>query len=329
MSKNSIVCAGIDTGKHKLDVAIRGVKGQLFELLVENTVDGHKVLSAWLREHKVKRVGIEASGGYEQAVVLYLRKKKFVVVVFQPKQVRAYATFNLQIAKNDKLDAALIADCTAAIKEINAPPDERMTAFAKRMTFIDQITEDVARIKTRCESCRDKQILHYWREEIARLERRKKAELKALAAAIREHDDLSKRLDLIESVDGVGLVTAVAILVRMPEIGTVTREEVAALAGLAPYDHESGNHVGERHIKGGRGRLRKSLYCAALPASMRWNHQLVSMYRRLIAAGKLHKVALVACARKLLIFVNTVVERGSPWEKSRAPGKFELGLRAA
>jgi len=111
MSKNSIVCAGIDTGKHKLDVAIRGVKGQLLELLVENTADGHKVLSAWLREHKVKRVGIEASGGYEQAVVLHLRKKKFVVVVFQPKQVRAYATFNLQIAKNDKLDAALIADC--------------------------------------------------------------------------------------------------------------------------------------------------------------------------------------------------------------------------
>ena len=121
------------------------------------------------------------------------------------------------------------------------------------------------------------------------------------------------RLDLIASVGGIGPKTAVAILVRMPEIGRVSREQAAALAGLAPYDDDSGDQVGIRHIDGGRERLRKSLYTAALAAAFHWNPQLNTVYRRLIAAGKPHKVALVACARKLLIYANTVVERGTPW----------------
>jgi transposase len=100
----------------------------------------------------------------------------------------------------------------------------------------------------------------------------------------------------------------------MPEIGQLTREQAAALAGLAPYDDDSGKHVGARHIDGGRERLRRALYTAALPASFRWNPQLIALYQRLIAAGKGHKRALIACARKLLIFVNTVVARGTPWQ---------------
>ena len=137
-----------------------------------------------------------------------------------------------------------------------------------------------------------------------------------MAAAIRKHEDLGKRLNLILSVDGIGLITAIAILVRLPEIGTVTREKIAALAGVAPYDNESSEQVRARHIRGGRGRLRKSLFCAALPASFRWNKQLIEFYRRLRAAGKSHKATLIACVRKLLIFVNTVVERGTPWQKA-------------
>ena len=100
----------------------------------------------------------------------------------------------------------------------------------------------------------------------------------------------------------------------MPEIGRITREQAAALAGLAPYDDDSGEQIGARHIEGGRKRLRHALYTAALPASFRWNPQLIALYQRLIAAGKEHKRALVACARKLLIFVNTVVARGTPWQ---------------
>jgi len=105
----------------------------------------------------------------------------------------------------------------------------------------------------------------------------------------------------------------------MPEIGRISREQVAALAGLAPFDDDSGKQHGKRQIKGGRARLRRSLYAAALPAAFRWNTQLIALYRRLTAAGKEHKTALIACARKLLIYVNTVVERGTPWLGANRP----------
>jgi transposase len=323
MSKHSTVCAGIDTSKRKLDVALDGAKE---ELQVENTPDGHDALSGWLHEHRVERVGIEASGGYEQAVVKRLRGDGFIVVVFQPAQVRAYARFHLQHAKNDKIDAALIAACTAATKKIHAPPDPRLAPLAAHLTMIEQISEDIACNKTRLETAREPRIRQFWREQIARLRGIHRAELKGLVTAIRKHDDLARRLDLIASVDGVGLPTAVAILARMPEIGRVTREQAAAIVGVAPFDDDSGDRDGNRHIYGGRERLRRSLYNAALPAAFRWNPQLIAMYGRLTAAGKLHKVARVACARKLLIYVNTVVERGTPWVSSR-PRRCEATAR--
>jgi transposase len=189
----------------------------------------------------------------------------------------------------------------------------RLAPLAQHLTMIEQLTADVAQLKTRREACRNQRIQAFWKQEIDRLKRLLQAELKQLVLAIREHRDLADRLDLIASVDGVGLRTAVAILVRMPEIGRVSREQAAALAGLAPYDDDSGLRRGPRHIKGGRQRLRQSLYAATLPAVFYWNAQLKAVYKRLIAAGKTHKLALVACARKLLIFVNTVVARGTPW----------------
>src|SRR5271156_5111908 len=136
MAKRTTICAGIDTGKWKLDVALDGSSE---ELQVENTPEGHKALLGWLRQHRVKRIGIEASGGYEQPVVADLRRKRFVVVVFQPAQVRAYAKFHLQRAKNDKIDAALIAACTAAVKKIHPAPDPRLLPFAAHLTMIEQI----------------------------------------------------------------------------------------------------------------------------------------------------------------------------------------------
>ena len=316
MAKRITVCAGIDTGKRKLDVAI---DGSCEQLQVENTAEGHKVLLEWLRRHKVKRIGIEASGGYEQPVVVALRSKRFVVVVVQPAQVRAYAKFHLQRAKNDKIDAALIAACTAAVKKIHPAPDPRLQPFAEHLTLIEQVGEDIKLYKNRLETCRDPRIQKLWKEEIARLARRARVELKALVAAIREHRDLAQRLDLIYSVSGAGMPTAVEILVRMPEIGQLSREQAAALAGLAPYDDDSGEQVGARHIDGGRKRLRRALYTAVLPASFRWNPQLIALYQRLRAAGKEHKRALIACARKLLIFVNTVVARGTPWQDEPPP----------
>lgn len=316
MSKHTMVCAGIDTGKRKLDVALEGGRERLE---VDNDGAGHQAVADWLRRHRVGRVGIEASGGYEQEVVAELRRKGFVVVVFQPAQVRAYAIFHLQRAKNDKIDAALIALCTAAAPKIHAPPDPRLAPFAHDLSLLDQITDIIAGHRNRRETCGDERIRQFWKEEIARLKNLQRTELERLVGAIRQYPDLAERLDLINSVEGIGLPTAVAILVRMPEIGRITREQAAALAGLAPYDDDSGEIVGVRHIEGGRKRLRIALYCAALPASFRWNPQLIALYRRLIAAGKQHKCALIACARKLLIFANTVVARGTPWVAQPSP----------
>jgi len=128
--------------------------------------------------------------------------------VFQPAQVRAYATFHLQRAKNDKIDAALIASCTAGDKKIHAPPDPRLEPFADRLTMIGQITDDIAKLKTRLESCRDPHIRHLWKEEIKRLRKLEKTELNSLLAAIREQGDLAQRLALIDGIDGMPGMTS-------------------------------------------------------------------------------------------------------------------------
>src|ERR1700730_16627958 len=146
MSKHSTVCAGIDTGKHKLDVAL---EGRSQDLQVPNTAEGHRQVSNWLRKQRVARVGIEASGGYEQAVVGQRRQEGFVVVVFTAAQVRPYAVFHLQKAKNDKIDAGLIADCTAAVKKIHEPPDPRLAPFAEVAALLDQLTEDASGVVSR------------------------------------------------------------------------------------------------------------------------------------------------------------------------------------
>lgn len=316
MTEHNIGAAGIDTGKSTLDVALAG---DLSQLQVDNDAAGHRGLASWLRDNGVERVGIEASGGYERTVVSHLRNQGFTVIMFQPIQVRAYATYRQQRAKNDRIDAALIAACTAAATTIKDAPDPRLEAFAEPLTLIEQIEEDIARCKTRLEAFRDPRHRDLLKAEIKRLKAWRAAEIKRMVAELRCHDDLARRLDLIESVPGIGLRTALALLVRMPELGTLSREQAAALAGLAPFDDDSGKRHGARRIAGGRTRLRKSLYAAALPAAFQWNPALINLYQRLIRDGKPHKVALVACARKLVIFANAVVARGTPWTKNTIP----------
>jgi transposase len=310
MSKISIKAAGIDTGKHKLDVAL---SWRSDTLQVSNDEAGHRQLRRWFRRHKVERVGIEASGGYERGVTRYLRKEGFTVAVLQPLQVRGFATFRLKRAKNDKIDAKLIADCTAALDEPREPTDPRLAAFCEHLTLIEQLEEDIVRYKTRREAFADKHALEVIDLRLKELSALLRSELKAIDAALVSNADLADKLDLIQSIPGIGRRTAIAILVRMPEIGTLSREQAASLAGLAPFDDQSAQREGQRHIQGGRSRLRRSLYAAALPAAFKWNPALVALYRRLVKSDKGHKRALVACARKLIIYANTVVARGTPW----------------
>ena len=315
MTQISTVTAGIDTAKDKLDIAIHG---RTARWRVDNTARGWRNLNSELAKAGVERVGIEATGGYERGVVKHLRAAGFTVLVLQPIQVRAYARVHLRRAKNDALDAVLVAACAAAIDEPRIEPDARLAELADHLTFVEQIEEDIARFKTRLEHIDDRRLRGLVTADIARLKARRAAELLRIVKALRAHDDLARRLDLVLSVPGIGERTAVALVIRMPELGRISREEAAALAGLAPFDDDSGKYKGQRHIAGGRGRLRRSLYAAALPAAFRWNKALIALYSRLTAKGKAHNAALVACARKLLIYANTVVARGTPWVEKPA-----------
>lgn len=310
------LAAGIDTAKDKLDVA---VAGHAARLTVGNDAAGWRKLGRELARLGVARVGIEASGGYERGAVSHLRRAGFVVLLLQPLQVKAWARLHLRRAKNDTLDAALIAACAAVLDPPAIEPDARLTQLADHLTFVEQVEEDIVRLKTRMEHLHDPRLRRLATADLARLSRRRTTELARIAATLARHPDLNTRLELVLSVPGIGQRTALAIVIHLPELGRLSREQAAALAGLAPFDDDSGTHRGQRHIAGGRHRLRRSLYAAALPAAFRWNPNLNALYQRLTARGKPHKSALVACARKLLIYANTVVARGSPWTTAPYP----------
>jgi transposase len=315
MTQANTTTAGIDTSKLKLDIAVHG-RAERWQLA--NALPGWRTLAASLAKAGVTRVGIEATGGYERGVVEHLLAAGFIVMVLQPVQVKAFGRVHLRRAKNDALDAELIAACTAAIDDPRIAPDPRLAEMAQNLTFLEQLEEDIARFKTRLEHIDEPGLRRLVNSDIVRLKARKAAQIRSLAKRLRAHSDLARRFDLVLSIPGIGERTALALIIRMPELGLISREEAAALAGLAPFDDDSGKHRGQRHIAGGRGRLRRSLFAAALPAAFRWNKALIALYARLIAKGKVHNAALIACARKLLIYANTVVQRGTPWIENAA-----------
>jgi transposase len=316
MTNPTTLTAGIDTGKEKLDIAVHGRPGVL---TVTNDARGWKKLTAHFAAVGVGRVGIEATGGYERGVVRHLQAAGLTVIVLQPLQVKAFAQLHLRRAKNDRLDAALIAACTSMMPDPMTAPDPRLQALTDQLTFIEQQEEDIARLKTRLEHVDEPRLARVIKADIKRIVARRAAELRRLLAAVRAEADLARRLELVISIPGIGERTALALILRMPELGRISREEAASLAGLAPFVHQSGKHKGETHIGGGRSRLRRSLFAAAVPASFRWNPALVALYVRLTQRGKPPVSALTACARKLLVFANTVLARGTPWRKDQVP----------
>ena len=310
----SMVVAGIDIGKARLDVALHGASGRT---AFDNSAAGHRRLVQWLRSAQVVRVGLESTGSYSQEVTGALREAGFEVAVLQPIQVRAFAQYRLQRAKSDPLDAALIATCTALLDKVHEAPDARLVPLAEHLRLIEQLEEDVVRAKTRLEAAHLPHARRFLRLEIARLERREAAERVLLMQSITAEPDLLARLQLIQSVDGVGERTALSLLLLLPELGLLEREPIASLAGLAPFVRTSGTWKGQSRIGGGRDRVRRALYAASLAAAFRWNPAIKELYRRLKAAGKPHRKIMVACARKLLIQVNAVVARGTPWISTR------------
>lgn len=316
MSKSSTGVAGIDTAKAKLDVTVHGGTPHW---QIDNDPAGWQRLVEILMAQGVGRVGIEATGGYERGVVGVLRAAGFTVAVIQPMQIKAFARMGLRRAKNDRLDAALIAAFTAFMDSDRAPPDSRFAALADHLTFIEQAEQDAKRAKTRIEHQHEPRLRRQLEADAKAAAARAAQELARLVAELRRHADLAHRLDLVLTIEGIGLRTAVALIVGMPELGSLSSQQAAALAGLAPFVRQSGNRAGETHIAGGRARVRTALYAAALPAAYRWNDALIALRSRLRLRGKTHKQALIACARKLIVYANTVLSRGTPWIKHTNP----------
>lgn len=305
--------AGVDVGKAWLDVAVHGSEaaGRW-----PNTATGVGELVAWLKAREVGRVGLEATGGYERAARLALEAARLEVVVHQPIEVRLFARLIRRRAKTDALDARLIAAATARLDTVRAASDPRLAELAERLTAYEQITDQAATLKTFMEHVTLRDLAGRLRRQIAALVRLKARLAADILARIEAHEDLRARYRLLLSLPGVGPVVAAALVVRMPELGSMKRGQAAALIGVAPFDRDSGQHRGARFIAGGRARPRRLPYLAAL-AAKRSNPALKAFAERLLANGKPPKVVLVAVMRKLIEAANLVLQRQQPWIRSQ------------
>lgn len=306
--------AGVDVGKHHLDVAVHGLEDLT---RVENARGGLSELIAWLKAREVGRVGMEATGGYERAARLALESAGFEVVIHQPIEVRRFAQLKRWRAKNDRQDARLIAAATAQVEAVRAAQDPRLAELAERMTAYEQITDQLVELKTFLEHVTLKDVLAAIRTQIRSLESLKQRLANQILKQIKAHADLLARYRLLISLPGIGPIVAATLVVRMPELGRMRRGQAAALIGVAPFDRDSGQWKGQRFISGGRARPRRMLYLAAIVAK-RFDPGLKAFGEALKARGKPAKVVTVAVMRKLIEAANLVLGRGQPWVKTQA-----------
>ena len=312
--QSSTRVAGVDVGKKRLDAAVHGLEDAV---VVDNTVAGVGELIAWLRAREVGRVGLEASGGYERRVRQALEQAGFEVVVHQPLEVRRFAQLKRRRAKNDRLDARLIAAATAQVDAVRAAQDPRLAELAERMSAYEHITDQVVAQKTFLESVTLKDVIALVRGQIRNLERVKAKLAAEILQRIKAQPDLLARFRLLTSLPGIGPIVAACLVIRMPELGALRRGQAASLLGVAPFDRDSGQWKGLRFICGGRSRPRRLVYLAAL-AAKRCDPALKAMAERLSARGKPAKLITVAVMRKLIEAANLVLQRGQPWLKQPA-----------
>ena len=310
--KTSTKCAGIDVGKHWLDGAMHG---QAETVRVRRDAGGIGVLIAWLQDHGIERVGLEASGGYERLVIEALEAVGLEVVLHQPLEVRLFARLKRLRAKNDRLDAALIAAATAQVDAAKAAADPRLRDLADRLTAYEQISDQLAELKGFLEHVASKDVMRQLKVQLASLARLKARLATGVLERLKAHADLAARYELLISLPGVGPIVAASLVVRMPELGQMKRGQAAALLGVAPFDHDSGQLKGKRFIAGGRRRPRRLIYLAALSAK-RWDPDQKVFAQRLAERGKPAKLIIVAVMRRLIEAANLILARQTPWVRA-------------
>lgn len=315
MAQSDLVVVGIDVAKDKVDACIRAFK---LRQTCQNTAQGRRKMVGWLRKHQVAKAVLEASGGYERDWARVLRQASIEVRIVDPKRVRSFALSAGRLAKNDTIDAEMIAWFAETFKEApgqthDAAHEELLALVKGRIALVDLKIRLQAQNEHAASGLVQKthaRILKNLASEIAKLEA-------AIAAKIKATPHLAERAEIIESVPGFAETTSANLIAGMPELGQVSDDIAAALVGVAPYDDDSGKRRGERHIKGGRRWVRNAIYMPCLGAVTQNNPVLKAFYQRLIAKGKKPKVALVACMRKLIVILNTLIARRQKWDPSR------------
>ena len=305
------VYIGMDISKMTLDLSgnIQAVR-QRHQF--EHNKKGHLQLVKWLGSSGPVHVICEATGGYEAAVVNALHRADIKVSVVNPLRVRFFAKSNGLLAKTDRIDSDLLADYGASKHPTptlaSSPQQQTLEALTtRRLQIKDLVTAETNRLQQGCDPFIKRQIakhLNNLKKQLLQLD-------VAYQELLEKDTSLKHKVQQLSEVIGVGTITALSLLAWLPELGTTNRRRICALAGVAPFNNDSGFHIGRRTIQGGRPAARKALYMAALVAAFR-NPQLKAFYQRLLAAGKAKKVALTAVMRKLLIILNAILKQPLP-----------------
>jgi transposase len=316
---------GIDVSKAWLDVAV-GASGPIER--VPNTAEGHATLAAQLRllgpNQWPELVVVEATGGLERGVVTVLEGEGLAVAVVNPRQIRDFARCLNRLAKTDRIDAQVLAEYGERIGPEPRPrPDpaarEAQSLVARRRQIVEMLTMEKNRLQQAPSRTQPgiRRHLEFLEGELTEVEQ-------ALDTAIQANPVWREIHTRLQTVKGIGPVSATMLVLDLPELGTLDRKEIAALVGVAPFNRDSGTLRGKRVCSGGRATVRTGLYMATR-AAIRSNPPIRAFYARLVAAGKLDKVALVACLRRRLTILNVLIRTRSDWN----PARFQPATAAA
>lgn len=310
MSETIAPCIGIDVAKATLEIGLDTTE-QSFS--VENDPQTLPALIARLEAIAPERIVVEATGGYEMHLVAACIAANLPIVVVNPRQVRDFAKALGKRAKTDRVDALVLARFARAVQpEQRTHKSEAAQAVTVLVARRRQLTEMLVAEENRRQSPLFAEMADEFKEHIEWLQKRIAELDRDLQNQIRQTQQWRERDKLLRSAKGVGPVLSVTLLTQLPELGQLDRREIALLVGVAPISNDSGKHRGERHIAGGRAAVRSVLYMAALAAT-RFNPVIKEFYQRLLAKGKLKKVAITACMRKLLTILNAMVRDNEAW----------------
>lgn len=313
MNAKPKIVVGIDVAKDTLEVATSAME----RWECSNDPKGQRALRDRLSGGEVQLIVVEATGGYELALVGRLAQAQLPVVVVNPRQVRQFARALGKLAKTDRIDAEVLVQFgRQAAPEIRPLPDEQTQLLEALLTRRQQLLEMIQAERNRLEHAVGP-VRTDIRETIAFLVKRLKQTDRDLDDQLRHSPVWREREKLLKAVPGVGQQMLLSVCATLPELGRIPRKQLAALVGVAPYNCDSGTLRGHRHCWGGRAQTRRVLYMATLAAT-RCNPIIRPFYERLLAAGKPKKVALVACMHKLLLIMNAMVRDNTAWNPALA-----------